>query len=120
MKKFFGNILLFFHTMPMIIMILLVLLIIFGIKINKIISFFIVLYTTLIIVGWIFFGNCILTPIENYLFESEEKYNNGTKKSHIIIIIQNIINIDDYFIYYFFIYLNIFLLLFFLIHILFL
>ena len=116
-KKICGILILIFHILPFIIVLSLIILIIFGFKIYLIISYFIALYATLIILGWALFGNCILTPLENYLLQNEKKYNDGTTVSHLTLLIEKYLNIDQFYIYYFFIYIYLFFIIFFLSHI---
>jgi hypothetical protein len=116
-KKFLGYLFLFLHILPLIIIILLAILIMLNFKIKKIISYIIVIYSTIIIIGWIIFGNCVLTPLENYLLSSSLKYKDNTSRSYITVIIEKYSNLNDTQIYYFFVYLQIFIMIFFLSHI---
>jgi hypothetical protein len=83
LKKILGHILVFLHSIS----IPLTLIIIFFIK-NFYINFILLIYFTSLIFGWIFFGNCILTPLENYLLNENISYDDGTTKSHIIVMFE--------------------------------
>ena len=116
-KEICSHLVTMFHVIPVIIILLLIILILLKFKINLFISYFIVILSTLIIIGWVVFGNCILTPLENYLLPNEKKYNDGTLKSNISNLIEKYLNINDIYIYYFFVYFYLFLIIFFLSHI---
>jgi len=116
-KKICGYLIVLFHIIPLIIVLLLIILILFKFKINLFISYFFVVYSTLIIIGWAVFGNCILTHLENYLLPNEKKYNDNTTRSHISILIEKYLNINEIYIYYFFVYFQILTIVFFLLHI---
>jgi hypothetical protein len=66
-------------------------------------NFILLVYTTLVIINWIVLGNCILTPIENYLLKNEKKYNDGSDRSIISVFIEKYTKINDKSIYIFFI-----------------
>jgi hypothetical protein len=118
-KKCIGYSIVILHELPIILTLFCIILILFNFKINKIISYYIVVFTTLVIIGWCIFGNCILTPLENYLLSHDEKYDDGTQRSHITIIIEKCFNISQNQIYYFCTYLQVFVIAFFLWYILF-
>lgn len=83
LKKIIGYILVFLHSIS----IPLTLIIILFIK-NFYINYILLVYFTILIFGWVFFGNCILTPLENYLLGHDISYDDGTTKSHIILILE--------------------------------
>lgn len=104
LKKILGYILIFLHSIS----IPLTLIIIFFIK-NFYINFILLIYFTILIFGWIFFGNCILTPLENYLLNENISYNDGTTKSHIIVMFEKYTSLKTKQIYLALTYLPIFL-----------
>lgn len=108
LKKICGNIIKIFHIGILVLTILLVIMILLTFKVNLILIYFALAYCTIIIVGWVFFGNCILTPLENYLLSEDIKYNDGTSRSQMTVLIQKYFNINENFIYYLFIYMQIF------------
>ncbi len=70
---------------------------------------FVLIFVLIIIGGWVLFGDCLLSPLENYLLEKNITYENGKEKSMISYIFEklNIVNKD--YIFNFFIYLQSFL-----------
>jgi hypothetical protein len=102
MKKILGYLLLFIHAISLPIAIILII----FLK-NFIIDYLILLYFTIIIIGWILFGNCFLTPIENYLLNKKEFYNDNTERSRITILLEDTLKINKNIIFYFFTFLPI-------------
>ena len=117
-KKFFGNLIIIFHIIPLIIILLIIVLLLLNFKINLLISYFILLYGTIVIIGWVIFGYCILTPLENYLLENQKNYNDGSLKSHVITVTEKYLKINETYLYYCIIFITIFLIIFSLLHIL--
>jgi hypothetical protein len=72
---------------------------------NFIIDYLILLYFTIVILGWIIFGNCILTPLENYLLGKKEYYDDNTERSRITIFLEDNLKINKNIIFYFFVFL---------------
>ena len=69
---------------------------------------FVLLFTLIIVSGWVLFGNCILTPLENYLLEKNIKYESGDERSVITYYLEKYTFFNKQQIYNFFIYLQIF------------
>jgi hypothetical protein len=63
---------------------------------NKYLYYLLLIYNSIIIIGWVLFNKCILTPLEDYLHNREtEKYEDGSDKSQIVNIYKNILHISD-------------------------
>jgi hypothetical protein len=71
---------------------------------NFIIDYLILLYFTIVILGWIIFGNCILTPLENYLLGKKEYYDDNIERSRITIFLEDNLKINKNKILYFFVF----------------
>jgi hypothetical protein len=86
MKKIFGNFLVILHysILPISISIL----IYYECSIYLLL---LLLCFTSIIINWIIFGYCIFTPIENYLLEKDEPYENNSAMASYI---EKYLNID--------------------------
>jgi hypothetical protein len=67
-KKILGYSIIFIHCIS----IPIALFIIFFIK-NFYLNFFLLIYFTFIVVQWVTYGNCILSPLENYLLGKNDK-----------------------------------------------
>ena len=67
------------------------------------VNFILLIYTTFVIINWIVLGNCILTPIENYLLNNNRKYNDGADRSIITVFIEKYTKLNDKHIYIFFV-----------------
>lgn len=77
LKKMLGYFIIFLHCISIPITIYIIIFVD-----NFFINFFLLLYFTSIVIQWIIYGNCILSPIENYLL-GEKKDN--TEKSMITV-----------------------------------
>ena len=110
LKKIFGYTLVFLHSIS----IPFTLIILFFIK-NFYINYILLVYFTILVFGWIFFGNCILTPLENYLLGENISYNDGSTKSHIILFFEKYTSLKTEQIYFVLTYLPIFVIFLFLI-----
>lgn len=102
MKRILGNFILFIHSISLPIAIIII--IFFK---NFIINFLILIYFTLVIIGWILLGNCFLTPLENYLLNKKEIYDDETERSQISIFLEDNLKIPKNYLYYFFTFLPI-------------
>ena len=76
LKKILGYSIIFIHCITIPISIYIIIFVN-----NFYLNYLILLYFTLIVLQWIIFGNCLLSPIENYLLGEENK----NKKSPITI-----------------------------------
>ena len=76
LKKILGYFIIFIH-----IIILPFSLIAYFFINNFYINFLLIIYYTISIIGWIIYGACILTPIENYLIGCNLKNEDGTERS---------------------------------------
>jgi hypothetical protein len=102
-KNILGYFIIFLH-----IIILPFSLIIYFFVNNFYINFLLIIYYTIGVIGWIFSGVCLLTPIENYLIDYKLKNKDGTDKTQIPEIICKYTSINPKYIYNFTIYIPFF------------
>ena len=93
-KKIFGYFIIFLH-----IIILPFSLIVYFFVNNFYIIFLLIIYYTISIIGWIIYGVCILTPIENFLIDCKLKNEDGTDRNKILDIVSKYTNLDLKYIY---------------------
>ncbi len=99
--KILGCLVIFIHTIPFIICLVIIGLIWSGYNINKKILFIVLAYETLVVIGWSIFGICILTALEKRLFGVKEKtVNNERTKNPIVIYVEDNLNLPKNFVYY--------------------
>ncbi len=101
--KILGCLVIFIHTIPFIICLVIIGLIWSGYNVNKKILFIVLAYETLVVIGWSIFGICILTALEKRLFGVKEKkniFNNERTKNPIIIYVEDNLNLPKNFLYY--------------------
>lgn len=100
-KKAYGITIFIMHLISIPIAFLLILLL------NNIYFFYLILnYYNLTIISWIIFGNCLVTPIENYLLDIKPVlYPDGSEVSMITINLEKITSIDKNYFNLFFTYL---------------
>jgi hypothetical protein len=97
MKKILGNIILLIHFL-----ILPVSLIILIFIKNFYLNFILLAYNTFVIVDWLCLGNCLITPLENYLLGKKQKYDNGSERSEITVYLEKYTNLTKNNIYFIF------------------
>jgi hypothetical protein len=86
-----GIIIIYIHAISPILTIILPLL--FN---NKYLYYILLLYNSIVIIGWVLFDKCILVPLEDYLSgRKTEKYEDGSDKSEIVNIYINILHISE-------------------------
>lgn len=97
MKKILGNIIVLMHFL-----ILPVSLIILIFIQNFYLNFILLVYNAFVIIDWLCLGNCLITPLENYLLGKKQKYDNGSERSEITVYFEKYTNLTKNNIYFIF------------------